>query len=197
MRTIYRGRRASVNGDCVEAHLSRSLGLSVHRQFLSKILNRFVHKALCCARRTRHIVLGDFGDVAKVYMAVLELQDTWATYAFLQAQPPVVQPSRRTTGIDWPSLASSAELEQRSAANNNDFGFDNAVWVEKYRKLVAERRGQFNDDWFVDNLEHNAEWTDLGVLLRGLAELGAEPLLLSQPIPGKYQDYVGVSATAR
>jgi D-alanine transfer protein len=135
--------------------------------------------------------------LGKVYTAVLGLQDTWATYSFLQGQPPAMQPSRRTAGIDWPSLASSAELEQRRATSNNDFGFDNTVWAEKYRKLVAERRGQFNDDWFVDNLEHNAEWTDLGVLLRGLSELGVEPLVLSQPIPGKYQDYVGVSAAAR
>ncbi|TME38019.1 MAG: hypothetical protein E6I75_07860 [Chloroflexi bacterium] len=83
------------------------------------------------------------------------------------------------------------------ASNNNDLGFDNTIWTEKYRRLVADRRGQFSDEWFIDNLQHTAEFTDLQLLLRGLSELGADPLLISQPIPGKYYDTIGISAAAR
>ena len=33
--------------------------------------------------------------------------------------------------------------------------------------------------------------------MRGLSELGARPLVMSQPIPGKYYDYIGISHDAR
>jgi poly-D-alanine transfer protein DltD len=136
--------------------------------------------------------------LGKLHTASLELKDCWATLSFLQnEQRTDTQITRRPTGIDWPTLTHTAEAEQWNAASNNEFGFDNAVWEEKYRRLVAERRGQFSDDWFIDNLQHNAEFTDLSILLRGLAEMGADTLLITQPIPGKYYDYVGVSAGAR
>lgn len=136
--------------------------------------------------------------LGKLHNAILAVQDCWATYSFIQAQQesdPMV--TRRATGIEWPSVMHAAESEQLDAASNNAFGFDNAIWVQKYRKLVTERKGQFSDAWFLDNLKATPEWADLDLLLRGLSELGAEPLLLSQPIPGTYYDYIGISAAAR
>jgi len=90
-----------------------------------------------------------------------------------------------------------AEQEQQASADNNPFGFDNQVWTDKYSKLVPEREAQHDDAWFVDNLDHTAEFTDLDLLLRGLSELGAQPLVISQPIPGIYYDYTGISGQAR
>ena len=52
-------------------------------------------------------------------------------------------------------------------------------------------------DEFKDKLERSREWTDIGLLLRGLNELGAEPLLLSTPIMGKYCDRLGIRAELR
>ncbi len=137
--------------------------------------------------------------LGKLKYAVLQAQDRWATYAFLQTGP-TSKPADTPVpagDIHWPSLTETAEAEQQSQASNNEFGFDNAVWVEKYARLVAERHKQFSDSGFVDNLQHTAEFTDLDLLLRGLSELGAETLVLSQPLPGAYYDYVGVSAAAR
>jgi D-alanine transfer protein len=136
--------------------------------------------------------------LGKLHNAILAVQDHWATYSLILAQPrPDPAVTRRATDIEWPSLMQTAESEQVTAATNNAFGFDNVKWTEKYGKLVMERRGQFNDAWFIDNLRATAEFTDLDLLLRGLSELGAEPLLLSQPIPGTYYDYIGISAAAR
>jgi poly-D-alanine transfer protein DltD len=139
--------------------------------------------------------------LGKLQHAVKEVQDRWATYAFLQARPtspyPAASPSPPAADIHWSSLIQTAEAEQQNQANNNDFGFDNAVWVEKYARIVPQRHQQFSDSGFVDNLQHTAEYTDLDILLRGLSEMGAQPLLLSQPLPGTYYDYVGVSVTAR
>src|SRR6266851_3706931 len=139
--------------------------------------------------------------LGKLKHAVLQVQDGWATYTFLQTGLTSklsngLQPAP-TADIHWPSLTETAEAEQQNQASNNEFGFDNAVWVEKYARLVAERHQQFSDSGFVDNLQHTAEFTDLDILLRGLSELGAQPLVLSQPLPGAYYDYVGVSVVAR
>jgi len=137
--------------------------------------------------------------LGKLQHAVMEVQDRWATYAFLQSgQTSKPSDTPAPAGdIHWPSLMNTAELEQQSHASNNEFGFDNSAWTTKYAKLVAERHGQFSDAWFIDNLQHTAEFHDLNLLLRGLSEMGAETLLLSQPLPGAYYDYVGVSAAAR
>jgi poly-D-alanine transfer protein DltD len=53
------------------------------------------------------------------------------------------------------------------------------------------------DAGFLETLDRAAEWTDLDILLHGLSELGVEPILLTQPLPGTYYDYVGVSYAAR
>jgi D-alanine transfer protein len=132
----------------------------------------------------------------KLHTAWLNLQDMWATVTYLRGQP-VESVSRTRATIDWASLTQKAMQEQQVNANNNDLGFDNTIWTTKYARLVAQRTGQSTDAWFIDNLQHNAEFTDLGILLQGLNDLGMQPLVLSQPIPGKYYDRIGISAAAR
>jgi poly-D-alanine transfer protein DltD len=136
--------------------------------------------------------------LGKVHNAILAAQDCWATYTYIQSQQQLdSQVAQRPSDIQWSNLMRTAEEEQWGQASNNAFGFDNAIWADKYRALVAERHGQFSDAWFLDNLQHTAEWTDLDLLLRGLSEMGAEPLILSQPMAGTYYEYIGISAAAR
>jgi D-alanine transfer protein len=135
--------------------------------------------------------------LGKLHNALLSLQDMWATVNYLRSQTAQDLPSRVPANIDWAQLTQQARLEQQTASSNNDLGFDNTIWSTKYARLVDQRVGQFTDAWFSDNLQHTAEFTDLDILLRGLRELGAEPLLLSQPIAGKYYDRIGISAGAR
>jgi D-alanine transfer protein len=134
--------------------------------------------------------------LGKVHTAWLKLQDMLATVSYLRAEPGD-DVSKHPATIDWEAVTTQARLEQQANANNNDLGFDNTIWTTKYARLVAQRTGQFSDPWFIDNLQQNAEYTDLGILLRGLNDLGMQPLLLSQPIPGKYYDTIGISASAR
>jgi D-alanine transfer protein len=135
--------------------------------------------------------------LGKLHNVFLSLQDLWATYLYIKSEPVQDPPTKVPSSINWTELTQQADVEQQSSANNNDLGFDNSIWSDKYAKLVAQRKDQFTDAWFTDNLEHTAEYTDLDILLRGLSELGAQPLLLSQPIPGKYYDTIGISADAR
>ncbi len=46
-------------------------------------------------------------------------------------------------------------------------------------------------------LDMNQEWVDLELLLRGLNELGARPLLMSMPIHGGWYDRCGITYAAR
>lgn len=50
---------------------------------------------------------------------------------------------------------------------------------------------------FVDRINAAREWIDLDLLLRGLTELKAQPLITSMPIAGAYYDLTGVSRRAR
>src|SRR5438067_665624 len=46
-------------------------------------------------------------------------------------------------------------------------------------------------------VRQSAEWTDLDLLLRGLAQLGARPIILSQPLAGAAFDQLRVRRSAR
>jgi D-alanine transfer protein len=136
--------------------------------------------------------------VGEIQNAILRVQDAWDTYLFIQTRTDLdPDVPRQSASIDWQAVIQQAYVDQTPNADNNPFGFDNQVWADKYSRLVPERESQFSDVWFVDNLDHTAEFTDLDLLLKGLQELGAQPLILSQPIPGKYYDFIGISPQAR
>ena len=87
------------------------------------------------------------------------------------------------------------------------FGSDNAQMFHRlclHVNIVGWNAEHFGDqensrseDAFVKTLNQSTEWTDLELLLRGVRELGAEPLLLSMPIKGVYYEYLGIGAQAR
>src|SRR4029077_13266615 len=52
-------------------------------------------------------------------------------------------------------------------------------------------------DEMVSNLRNSTEWTDLDLLLEGLKQLGARPLLLSMPIARSFYDRQGISRQER
>jgi D-alanine transfer protein len=54
-----------------------------------------------------------------------------------------------------------------------------------------------SDAVFLDNVTHAHEWTDFELLLRGLRELGAQPLLLNIPMNGPYYDHIGIAPATR
>ena len=64
---------------------------------------------------------------------------------------------------------------------------------------VARVRGSRSatDISFQVTMAHATEWTDLTLLLQGLKELGAQPLLLTMPINGQYYDRIGVRRSSR
>src|SRR5207244_4032378 len=72
---------------------------------------------------------------------------------------------------------------------------ENQFWHDHGEELTRQRsRG--SDGTYLKMLKR-ASWPELTILLTGLHQLGAQPLLLSVPIKGAFYDYWGVSEKAR
>jgi D-alanine transfer protein len=90
-----------------------------------------------------------------------------------------VRRSQRT--VDWNRLIADAAVQVRQ---NNDSD----------PEPVGPEKGPAR---FVAGEQDAHEWVDFELLLRGLKELGARPLLLSIPIDGRYFDRFGVGRVFR
>lgn len=118
-------------------------------------------------------------------VSVLELLARQPSYR--QAVPAVSQP------LEWGSLADSAMRVYRPRAAHNPAGFEDAHW-KQFQPNYLTQRGRTTDSIFRSDLQGSPLWTDLGLLLEGLKDLGAEPLVLSPPLPGQYYfSYLGLS----
>jgi D-alanine transfer protein len=93
--------------------------------------------------------------------------------------PLAVTRSQRT--VDWEGLIADANARVRRH-NHSDTA---SVGAEK------------GPEMFVAGEENAQEWIDFELLLRGLNELGARPLVLSMPIDGRYFDRFGVGRPFR
>lgn len=125
-------------------------------------------------------------------------QDHWATLMLIREQSRLSpQVPRQADTFDWPLLITQAERERLPLARNNDFGFDNRLWLEKFREEATALHNKRSDDEFLQKMQGSLEWTDLDLLLQLLKERGAQPLILSAPMHGVYYNYLGVTRTAR
>jgi D-alanine transfer protein len=135
-----------------------------------------------------------------VHNAILRYQDHWSVLCYLWKHP-VRRPSRVGTRggrpLDWPMLYRQADALYRPLSDNNEFGLDNRKWDRELRQEMQRQRSTRSDEAFLRTLRENQEWVDLELLLRGLDEVGARPLLLSMPIHGGWYDQLGVTYAAR
>ena len=135
--------------------------------------------------------------LGKLEALVLRLQDHWETLGLIRSRPDLAPDvPRQAARLDWPSLLALAEREAQQRADNNPFGFDSQYWDARLKKLT-QRQVRSSDQAFLESVQGAVGWSDLDLLLRGLSEAGARPLILSAPIKGVYSDYWGVSARAR
>jgi D-alanine transfer protein len=135
-----------------------------------------------------------------MHNALLRDQDHWIAVTYLWQHPnwrshPVPPPSHRL--LDWPTLHQQAEELYRAHSNNNELGVDNDKWILEVQQVFARQKASRSDDDFLDKLERSEEWIDLELLLRGLKELGAQPLLMNMPIHGGWYDRCGITYAAR
>jgi D-alanine transfer protein len=135
-----------------------------------------------------------------VHNAILRYQDHWSVMCYLWKHPVTPSPPISTRGdrpLDWPKLYRQAGALYSPLSDNNEFGLDNRKWDRELREDMQRQRNTRSDEAFLETLRKNQEWVDLELLLRGLDEVGARPLLLSMPIHGGWYDRLGVTYAAR
>lgn len=167
------------------------LGFALERLTNDRPVDRFLYAATLPLGRLR--------------LAVLRLQDHWETARALLGDGAATEPVRRPGEIDWQSLQAQAERITRERATNNPYGFDDRSWEamlqrwsQRGRTVEEGRAGdRMNDVAFVRMLHDSVGKQDLDLLLQGLQELGAQPLLLSAPLPGAYLESAGLTARGR
>ncbi len=140
--------------------------------------------------------------LGELQLLILRLQDHWEAFwmAPTLRDDPAPAAERPRAAPDWPKLLDQAEQLQKRQADRNPFGFGEGAWRFLERRAAKEKGTvdpRESDRDFLASLAQSTEWTDLELLLRGLSELGAQPLLLSTPLHGAYYDAIGVSLEAR
>ena len=171
-------------------HLSFGLKRDVARRMLR--YPKTLEKSALLAFTLRRLASGSLMDRAVYYGTVplgllengiLRIQDHCETLLYILKRvwrlPVAVTRSLRT--VDWDGLMADATAQARKH-NNSDTG---SVGPEKGPEI------------FVAGQQNAHEWIDFELLLRGLNELGARPLVLSMPIDGKYFDRFGVGRPYR
>jgi D-alanine transfer protein len=135
-----------------------------------------------------------------LHNAILHYQDHWSVVIYLWTHPEITSPPISPGSgrqLDWPMLHRQAEASYRAQSDNNEFGLDNDKWNRELRQEMLRQRNARSDAAFLDTLQRSQEWVDLELLLRGLSELGARPLLMSMPIHGHWYDRCGITYAAR
>ncbi|MGB8167947.1 MAG: D-alanyl-lipoteichoic acid biosynthesis protein DltD [Chthoniobacteraceae bacterium] len=124
--------------------------------------------------------------LGKLQTAILRLQDHFETFRFLAAQAGNPEHIHRIPlALDWPALIAKAA---ERAGDIPDDETDPTAFAAAPQRL---------DPVFVEHVKTSALWPDLKMLLRALRELGAEPLILSTPFNGPYQNAMHISRPAR
>ena len=161
-------------------------------------LLRFTLHRLADGAPLSRIIYYTLLPLGKLQNLVFGLQDHWETLKYVRSQsglnPDV---ARQRTVLDWRALLANADQAARQERDNNPFGLDNRKWAGELHERVAWQKNTHTDAGFLGMLQRAREWTDFDLMLRGLLELGARPLILSMPVDGLQYDYLGISTQAR
>jgi len=137
--------------------------------------------------------------------------DSVQTILFIQHRHDHADSPATVTPPRWDALAARAVKIARGRSFNNPFGFESRTFRRMVQRpgvanaLQLYRSGRNNRDGEVypeptsweNEMLHSAGWEDLDLALSVLRELGAKPLLWTLPLPGHFDDYTPISASAR
>jgi D-alanine transfer protein len=137
---------------------------------------RWLDRAIFCA----------VWPLGKAETSVMELQDHFAALSYIRRKIKAA-PQRQPKILDWPKLIAKVE-----AAKTTD-------WARgpKPSRLNVQITPGARDVGFRYGVNVSPSWIDLELLLRTLARVHAQPLLLSMPIAGEFYDHAGISRSAR
>ena len=191
----YRGNfspmaaREMTFGTALDFELKRDIA-SRMLKFPSTLKNspflEFALKLLASGRWLDRVLFCILWPVGKAQTTILELQDHFAAlnYIRLKINP---APAHRLETLDWPKLIAGV-----GGMNTTD-----AVKVPIASSPKQEASLGPSDVTFRNDMNTSPGWINLELLLRTLARVQAQPVVLSMPIPGNFYDQKGVSRSAR
>ena len=191
----YRGNfspmaaREMTFGTALDFELKRDIA-SRMLKFPSTLKNspflEFALKLLASGRWLDRVLFCILWPVGKTQTTILELQDHFAAlnYIRLKINP---APARRLETLDWPKLIASV-----GGMNTTDADKVPTASSPEQEASLGPSDGTFRND-----MNASPGWINLELLLRTLARVQAQPVVLSMPIPGNFYDQKGVSRSAR
>lgn len=139
--------------------------------------------------------------LGRLQVGLMRLQDHWDVVGFVKDRHPPRDPrpgpAGPRPGLEWSALAARGERLHRRRADNNPFGFDHDVWLQRFQDRTAEGFNPAKDAHMRQAIDAGQEWQDLAVLLEALRELRAEPLLVATPLKGCFFEHTCMSAATR
>jgi D-alanine transfer protein len=190
----YRGNFSPMAAS--EMAFGTALDLDLKRDIASRMLKfpytlknspflKFALERLASGSWLDRVLFCALWPVGKGQMMILELQDHFEAlnYIRLQIKP---APSHRPQILDWPKLIASVGGTKIRDAEK--------VVFSNLKEGTTRGPG---DVTFRNDMNTAAGWINLELLLRTLASVQAQPLVLSMPIPGELFDQKGVSRSAR
>ncbi len=149
--------------------------------FLEFALNR-----LASHRWLDRVIFCALWPLGKAQTVIMDLQDHFAAFNHIRRKIKSA-PQCRPEGLDWSKLIASVgetkttDRDKLTRAVNLTEGVTHGLRDAAFQKRMSESAG----------------WIDLELLLRTLARVHAQPLLLSMPIAGDLYDRKGISPSAR
>jgi D-alanine transfer protein len=146
------------------------------------------------------------------------VDDTWdAAWTLMWLSHPRFKPSpapSAAASLDWSTLVTRATAIEAGRDTTNPFGFSDVAFRKmmqqgenaRFREaLAAQRAGTSNRDGtalpeptaWEQRLDTAPEWTNLRLAVAVLHELGAEPIVLTVPMPGFYANNTAFSSRVR
>jgi D-alanine transfer protein len=146
----------------------------------------FALKRLASGRWLDRVVFCALWPLGKAQTTVMELQDHFAALNYIrhkikstpQCCPEVVDWSKLITNVGETKTTDRNKLTRASSLDEE---------VTRGRRDIA----------FQKSMNESPGWSDLRLLLRALARVQAQPLVLSMPIAGDLYDKQGISRSAR
>jgi D-alanine transfer protein len=167
-----------VFGNTIDFSLKRQVAarmLQFPRTLEKNPLLEFALRRLVSGRLLDRMVFCIIWPLGKIQNVVMDIKDHFAALNYILREAKSAPP-RHPKILDWPKLI--AEAGERGVRDRD----------EKEKALGQPMATGRRDEWFCKHINEGREWVDLEFLLRILAKIHAQPLLLSMPVDGHYYD---------
>jgi D-alanine transfer protein len=146
----------------------------------------FALKRLASHRWLDRVIFCALWPLGRAQTVIMDLQDHFAAFNHIRHKIKSL-PQSRPDVINWSRLIATAGESKTTDTDN----------LTRAATLNEQVAGGPRDVAFQKRMNDSAGWIDLELLLRTLAMVHAQPLLLSMPIAGDLYDRKGISRAAR